>query len=273
MIRIITDSASDLPKDIINRYNIEILPLEIIVKTESFKEGVDITREDIINYLNQDIIPTTSQVKPFVFDEIYNKYKEDDLIVITMSSDLSGTYNSAVLSTHDIEKNRRIEIIDSRSVSLGEGKLVIDACKMVEQGMGFDDIVKAIYKKRDKVKCIAIIDTLKYLYKGGRISKTSYAIGSMLGLKIVITIEHGKVEVLGKERGNRKAIKLIKEHLENKKIYMDKVYGFSSGVKDKEYDIFKGEFTKEITEYIESNLCSSLTIHGGPNTYVVFVEE
>ncbi len=210
-IRIITDSASDM---VVPEYPfITVLPMTIRFGDTEYKDGVDLThREFYEKLIESDTLPTTSLISPGVFEEAFASAEAEgeDVIVITVSSKLSGTYQSAVLASSGREE--RVFVVDSLNAAIGEAILVRLAAEKVLEGWSAEDIAKELTAITKKIHTIALLDTLEYLKKGGRISKSVAFVGGVLSIKPVVAIEDGEVKLLGTARGSRNGNNfLIKE--------------------------------------------------------------
>lgn len=216
MIKVVADSVCDVPKSYKENYNINILPLKIIQGEKEFKDGIDIFPEDMFELMSQDVLPKTSQITPFDYIEYFKELLADteELIVFTVSSKLSGTYNSAKIASMEFP-DKKIEVIDSKGITLGYGLLVIEAAKMAKNGKKIEEIVKRIEKMRDSMEYIIMVDDIEYLYKGGRISKTQYMLANFFNIKPIVTMKDGEIVVKEKFRGSRKAIKWMMEYAKN----------------------------------------------------------
>jgi len=212
-IKIITDSTSDLPKGLAEKYDIEVLPLTIYFDENEYRDWIDITPKVFYEMMrNSEKLPTTSQVNPNSFKEKYELYlKEYDYIIsLHLSSLASGTYNSAVIARDMVDKDR-IKVIDTRNFTYGFGQMVIEAAKMAKDGRSVDEIIDRIEYLIKNVKTLFVVDTLEYLKKGGRLSATKATIGTLLNLKPVLTVDDGKIVAIDKARGMKKALKRIVE--------------------------------------------------------------
>ena len=208
MIRIITDSTSDIGLDYAKELNIEIVPLKVIFNTAEYKDRIDLQPEKFYELLeNCDALPTTSQPAPQDFMDFFEdaKQKKDSVILITLSSGLSGTYQNACMAK-DIVEYEDIHIIDSLSATQALRLIVEKAVSLRDKGFSAEEIVKEIENYKTRVKIYGIVDTLEFLFKGGRLSRTSATVGSVLKLKPIIGFkEKGKLDVFGKARGTQKA--------------------------------------------------------------------
>lgn len=195
-VKIITDSLSDITSDRAEELGITVVPLTVIFGRETFLDRVTITTDEFYRRLaDEDIWPTTTQPTPAAFVEIYEKLAKetDEILVITLSSKLSGTYQSA-LSARDMAKTKaRIEIIDSRLVAMGLGLVVISAVKKASEGASLDEMVDFVGNAMTRSHFVVYFDTLKYLAKGGRIGKAQGLLGAMLSVKPILTIKEGEV--------------------------------------------------------------------------------
>lgn len=209
-IKIITDSCSDLPQEILDSYNIRVVPLEIRFKDENFRDGVDITKEEFYKKMRQyDELPKTASPSPQHFMREFEG-PEDNIIVVTVSSGLSSTYNNAMVAK-DIyaqnNKNKKIHIIDSLSASVGEGLIVLKAAQMISQGMILDYIVSNLRKIAKAGQVFFLLDTLENIIKGGRIGKVTGKIASLLSIKLIMKSDgNGVVDLAEKVRGAKKSV-------------------------------------------------------------------
>ena len=213
MIRIITDSASDIVDSA--REDLAVLPINIRFGEDEYQDGVNLTHRMFYEKLvESDELPVTSQVPPFAFEEAYKEVGEaDQAIVITISSKLSGTYQSAVIAAEG--RGDAIRVVDSENASIGQRALVEYALRLKDQGLGCDEIVERLEADKKRIRLIALLDTLEYLKKGGRISKTAALAGNLLSIKPVIAIQGGEVAVLGKARGSKQGNNLLAEQIQH----------------------------------------------------------
>lgn len=212
-IRIITDSASDMPVDY--REDVTVVPLHVRFGTEEYLDGVNLShREFYEKLIENEELPTTSQVAPYAFEDVYEKAGQagEQVIVITISGKLSGTYQSACIAASDYEDI--VHVIDSENVTVGERALVEYAIRLKDAGADIDNIVNTIDREKKNIHVVGLLDTLEYLKKGGRISKTVAFVGGMLSIKPVISIEAGEVAMLGKARGSKQGNNLLVQQIE-----------------------------------------------------------
>ncbi len=212
---IITDSTSDLPLDFVEENKIHIVPLNIHLQDSLYKDGVDIQPSELYYRLRtEDIFPQTSQPSAGEFMEIYQTLKPDDeVLVLCLSSELSGTYQSAEMARDMVAEqiDAEIHVVDSRSVSLGLGMQVIHAQKCFAEGKDMAQTLYELAEIRRRMRLIFAVDTLEYLARGGRISQLSKRLGNLLQLKPVLHLEEGRIEVLDKVRTRSKAVQRMLE--------------------------------------------------------------
>ncbi len=210
-IRIITDSASDLAGGSLQ--GVTVLPMNIHFGTEEFLDGVDLSHYEFYEKLIEcDTLPATSQVPPFAFTEAFAAAQAagETVIVITISSRLSGTYQSASIAAQEYDD---VYLIDSETVCVGQRILVEYAVRLMQRGMDAKTIVEALEREKKKVCLVALLDTLEYLRRGGRISKTKGIVGEMLAIKPVIGIKNGEVVMLGNARGSKNGNNLLNQQI------------------------------------------------------------
>lgn len=212
-VRLIIDSTTNIPEKIRSRFT--IIPLKVRFGDEEFIEGITIDDKRFYEKLiESDVLPTTSQPSPEDFAKAYKEALEagEEVLVITLSSKLSGTYQSAVIAAMDFPDDK-IHIVDSKSVAIGTGILVQMALSMADKGMSASQIAEVITKERENIRLIALLDTLEYLKKGGRISKTVAFAGGILSIKPVICVVDGEVKLLGKARGSKHGNNLLVQEI------------------------------------------------------------
>lgn len=213
-VRIIVDSTADLTPEVKSR--LTVVPLTIHFGEEQYIDGVTITHKAFYEKLIEcDTLPTTSQATPFHFTEYFEKAVAagEDVVAITVSSKLSGTFQSAMIAAEDFPG--RVHVVDSRSVAIGSGILAQYALTLVDQGMDAASIAEQLMAERDNIHLIALLDTLEYLKKGGRISKTVAFAGNLLSIKPVVCLDGGEVKILGKARGSRQGNNLLIQEIQS----------------------------------------------------------
>ncbi|AQR97546.1 DegV family protein [Clostridium saccharoperbutylacetonicum] len=265
-IKIITDSTADLSKGVYEKYDIEVLPLLINFGEESYLDGVEINPDKVFEKIEKsNVLPTTAQVTPNRFIEAYKKYLEEGykIISIHMSSVMSGTYQSACIARDTLE-SKDIFVVDSQNVTAALGILVLKAAKLREKGFNIVEIEKELNDVKAKVMLSVYFDSLEYLVRGGRISKTTGVVGGVLGIKLILEIKDGIMSVKDKIRGNKKAIKKIISDLENATLD-DDVPVILIDVNNIEVkEALKQYMDSNKVNYIECPVGSAVSIHSGP---------
>lgn len=199
-IRIITDSASD----ILPPYpeNLTVLPMTVRFGEREYRDGVDLSHREFYEKLVEwDTLPVTSLISPGAFSDAYRQAarRGETVVAVTLSSKLSGTWQSAVLAAQD----HPVFVVDSRNATLGERLLVEYALRLAGEGLSGAEIAGELERVRDRVRVLGLLNTLEYLKKGGRISKTVAFFGEAMAIKPVVTVRDGEVTMLGKARGSR----------------------------------------------------------------------
>lgn len=213
MIKIITDSTSDIDVTYAKELNIDIVPLKVIIDGKEYKDRVDLQPDQFYSLLEKsEVLPTTSQPSPQEFLNYYEEAKEkgDSVIVMTLSGTISGTYQSANIAK-DLAEYENIYVIDSLNATQALRLLVLKAVALREEGKDAETIFNELQAYKERVRIVAFVDTLEYLCKGGRMSKTVAAAGTLLKVKPIIGLRDGKLEMFSKARGAVKATAKIIE--------------------------------------------------------------
>lgn len=212
-IQIITDSASDIVDS--GRNDLIILPMTITFGDVEYLDGVNISHREFYERLvESDDLPTTSQISPYDFSKAIQKITDagDAALIITLSGKLSGTYQSACVAAEEF--GDKVVVIDSENVTVGERALVEYALRLKDSGMNLQSISSELEKSKKNIQLVALLDTLEYLKKGGRISKTVAFAGNVLSIKPVVGVVDGEVAMLGKARGSKHGNNLLAEHIQ-----------------------------------------------------------
>ena len=210
--RIIVDSTADLMPEIKER--VHIVPLTLRFGEEEFIDGVTIDHKRFYEKLVEcDVLPVTSQATPHAFAKEYEKAAEagECAVVITISSKLSGTYQSAMIAAEDYEN---IYVVDSGTGAMGGGILTELALKLLDEGVDAKSIAEKLEEEKKKIIIVALVDTLEYLQKGGRVSKTVAFAGSVLNIKPVLSVIDGEISLLGKARGSKMGNNLLVQEID-----------------------------------------------------------
>ncbi len=207
-VNIIVDSTADITEDMKER--LTVVPLTLRFGDEEYIEGVTIQKKEFYQKLiESDVLPKTSQASPSDFEDVFEKIVAagESAVVITLSSKLSGTWQSAMIAAREYEDS--VYVVDSRNVAIGAAILAKLALRLVDEGMGAREITERLEKEREKICLIAMLDTLEYLKKGGRISAAAAFAGGVLSIKPVVCIRDGEIVILGKARGSKQGNNLL----------------------------------------------------------------
>ena len=264
-IKIITDSTLDLPADLVREKGIEVLPLLINFGEESYLDGVEINTHDMLERIEKEnILPTTAQVTPSRFEETFKKYLDEGykIVTLTLSSEMSGTYQSACIAKNMLESDD-IVVIDSRNVTSGLGVLVLKACEFRDNGDNIFEIEEKIKNLIPKVKSSLSFESLENLVRGGRLSKTAGTIGSVLGLRLILEVKDGQMAVKDKVRGSKKALKKVISDFENGNVDFDSPIVIDEILNEEIYEGLKKYFEEKNIEYIHGIVGCTVGIHSG----------
>ncbi|MGL5756967.1 MAG: DegV family protein [Paraclostridium sp.] len=267
--KLICDSLSDVPRQLIDKYDIHEVPLTVIFDGKEYVDGIDLSKEEFYKMLrSSENMPKTSQCTYSQFTDVFKMYLEQgkDILYIGGSSSASGTVQSAMMAKNDLEGN--IHIVDTKSLSIGSGCFLLSAAEMIEKGDTIDNIINHLEKLKESIKIFFTVDTLDYLQKGGRISLAKATIGNMLNIKPILSIEDGFVKPIGQVRGKKQVVNKIllsiKEYfgadLRNTRVMITCGDNFS------ELDSFKEKLEEEfqVGEILSVNVSSSICAHTGP---------
>ncbi|MHC1720285.1 MAG: DegV family protein [Clostridiaceae bacterium] len=274
-IKIITDSTADLPSDLVEKYDIGVLPLLVNMDGNSYRDGVDINLSALLERMvDSEEFPSTSQVNPQSFMDCYKKYLNEGykIISIHISSKMSGVYQSACIA-RDMLDTEDILIIDSRNVTAGLGLLVLKACRLKEEGKNINEIYDGVMGVLPHIKSALIFDTPEYLVRGGRLPKAVGMFGNILDIKLIMAVGDGEMKLLDKTRGSKKAVKYIIDYMER------------LGVKNDEKSVLLHVQSKELlpalkeillrtnVAFFECEVGCVVGVHAGPGACGVFFIE
>ncbi|WP_156854600.1 DegV family protein [Oceanobacillus sp. AG] len=234
-VKIIADSACDLSKDYYIEYGIEMVPLNVHLDNKDYADVKEIDPKIIYDGMRNGKAPKTSQPSPEAFKKVFtaSAEKKEPLVYVSFSSELSGTYQSAKIMEDQIKAeypDAPIRVIDSKCASLGYGLVVLHIAKAAKNGASFDEIVEAAEHQAQHMEHIFTVDDLEYLYRGGRVSKTSAFVGSLLKIKPILNVEDGKLIPLEKLRGSKKVLGRMIELMEERGTdFQNQTIGISHG--------------------------------------------
>lgn len=198
-IKITSDSTCDLSQELLEKHNVGISPLHVSLGQDDFLDGVSIVPQDIYNYYNEHKkLPKSGACSVVEFEEFFQNQLDqgyDAIVHFNISADMSASHNNAVLAS---QKFQNVHVIDSRNLSTGTGLLVLYACDLVNDGVDVNEIVEKVTSRVDSVRASFIINTLEYLHKGGRCTSLVYYAANLMGLKPIIDVKSGKMEVASK---------------------------------------------------------------------------
>jgi len=279
-LKILCDSACDLPEDLINKLGIDVLPIMVIRGEKSYRDKIDISPKEVYDNMRSGVVYKTAQITPLIFQEKFEELTKDgsSLIYLGFSSELSSTFQSAHLAKLQVigeNPGVDIEIIDSKAASGGYGFIVNEAAKALKEGKSKEEILEIIDYNIKNIDHIFTVDDIEYLYRGGRVSKTNAVLGGMLNIKPVLEVVDGKLAVLEKVRGKNKVYKTMVELMEKRAINKDftskTVYVFHGD------DIEAAEKLKEmiseklgVKDFLIGEVGAVIGAHAGPGVLTVF---
>ena len=228
-MQIVTDSANDLPKELIEKHNILVVPLNIEIDGKNYVDGIDISHEEFYEKMKKSKgLPKTSQPSPQSFIDVFKeaKSRSSQVLALHLSSRLSGTYNGAMLAKDIVGED--IEIFDTLSGSMGTGLQILKAIKLFKEGLDIKEIIEQLKVYREEMKVIVYLEDLENAVKGGRVTRTKEVIANLLNLKPIVHVDDGYVKVLKTIRGKKRAIKNLLTIMEESKIdFSAKIIGIT----------------------------------------------
>ena len=267
-IKIITDSSADLPNEVFQKLNIDVLPLLINFGEESHLDGVDINIEELFEKIEtSDVFPNTAQVTPPRFAEAYEKYLKEGykIISIHLSSCMSGTYQSACLAKQMLESDD-IYVVDSQNVTSGLGLLAI----LRDRGLSAEEIVADLEESKEYISSSLCFESLDNLVRGGRITKTVSVVTGVLGIKLILEVKDGLMAVKDKVRGSKKAVKRIIKDIEHYGLKEDMPIVLLNVNNEDVYKPIKEYLDEHNLNYIDAVVGCTVGIHSGNNATGVF---
>lgn len=274
-VRIMIDSASDISQAEAAVLGIDVLPLKTIFGQEEYLDGVTIDYTTFYNKLIEgDVLPTTSQLSPFDFEEKFREAvaRGEEVLCITVSSKLSGCYQSASIAAEEF--GDQIIVVDSLNVTIGQRILAQLAIKLRDEGKTAREISAVLNEQKHRIRVIALVDTLEYLKKGGRVSPAVATAGTLLGIKPVIAILNGEIAILGKARGSKNGHNMLRELAEKHGIDFDMPFALAySGLDDtllRKYIADSASlYADRTTDLPIYTIGSTIGTHAGPGAVAV----
>jgi len=275
-VRIVTDSSCDLPTELVQELGITVVPLYVRFGEEVYREQVDISLDEFYKRLEQGPIhPVTIQPSPQDFVTAYRKVasEADGIVSIHISSKLSGTFNSALQGKKLLEKDFPIEVVDSQIITVGLALICIAAAKMAKAGESLASVVEEVKQMLPNIRLLALLDTLKYLQKGGRIGKAKALLGSILNVKPMITLKEGEVVPAGQTRSRSKGIERLFSFVESVSNIEDLVIAYNTTPDEAQAlaERLGSILTKEAVKVIR--LGTTLGVHMGPGGLAIGIRE
>ncbi|MBM4445506.1 MAG: DegV family protein [Chloroflexi bacterium] len=212
MVKVVTDSTSDIPTDVLQDLCISVVPLYVVFGDKTYRDRVDIREEDFYRRLTTELtLPTTSVPPPQDFADVYNRLADetDEIISIHLTAKESGTYNSARLGRDLVRKKCRVEVVDSQSISMACGLLAMAAAREAMAGRSLDQVTEIVRRSLHRTHILFMVDTLKYVVRGGRIGKAQGMLGSVLGVKPLLTMRDGDLSLSGVARTRARAVQRL----------------------------------------------------------------
>ena len=275
-VKIVTDSSADLPAELVQELGITVVPLYVRFGEEVYREQVDISLDEFYQRLEHGPIhPVTIQPSPQDFITAYQKLSQeaDGIVSIHISSKLSGTCNSALQGKGMIEKGCPIEVIDSQIITVGLGLICMAAAKMAKAGESLPSVVEEVKQMIPNIHLLGLLDTLKYLQKGGRIGKAKALLGSVLNAKPMITLKEGEVVPAGQARSRSKGVERLFSFVESTSNIDDLAIAYNT-TPDEAHALAErlgSIFTKEAIKVVR--LGTTLGVHMGPGGLAVGLRE
>ena len=265
-VRVVSDSACDLPPELCEELGIEIVPLTIRFGADELVDRVELSTAEFWERLARStVVPETAAPSVGAFESTFRAVHEsgaDGIVCINLSSRLSATMQSAQIAAKALDGVCPVTVIDSKSASMGIGMLCLEAVRLAGEGADLDTVVTAIEEVRERGRLLATVDTLEYLRKGGRIGGAQAFLGSMLSIKPIITVADGIVEPAGKVRTRSKALRFVVDHVKQRPV--EKLCVLSAQAPDVDEFVAMLEPIVPTTEIIVGEIGPVVGVHTGP---------
>lgn len=278
-VKIITDSAADLPVELLQAYDIDLIPLRVYDEAETeYLDGVTLESVTLLQKMREGAVYRTSLPSLETFQEKFVSYAKDGnpCIYLAFSSELSGTYQSSVVIKEEVKEtyaNLDLEIIDTKCASLGQGLVVLEAAKMAKDGASKEDILKRVDFLMSHMEHIFTVADLQYLVRGGRLSKVAGFIGGLLNIKPILNVEEGKLVPLEKVRGKKKVLSRIVDIMEERgKDLKGQTIGMTHGDDLETAEALKSLITERFgcEVFIVNTIGAAIGAHTGPGVITLF---
>ncbi|MEH7013880.1 DegV family protein [Neobacillus niacini] len=277
-VKILADSASDLPKNFYSDHNVTLFPLKVQVNGQEYEDIITTDPKTVYDAIRGGDLPKTSQVSPLLFEEVFTKMAEnnEDGIYIAFSSELSGTYQTSVMILDQVKEKYpkfNLTIVDTKCASLGFGLVVKEAARLAVENVSKEEILKDVLFRSQHMEHLFTVEDLDYLAKGGRVSKASAFLGGLLNIKPILNVEDGKLvpieKIRGKKKVYRRLVELMKERGED---FSHQVVGISHADSEDTLLEVKSLIEEELhpKETYISNIGSVIGAHTGPGAIAIF---
>ncbi|MBN1375347.1 MAG: DegV family protein [Dehalococcoidia bacterium] len=272
MIKVVTDSTSDLPTAIAKQMDIEVIPIFLVWEGKSYRDGIDIQPDEFYPRLaNSNVLPTTSQPSPDDFKALYERLSDgaDGIVSIHISSKISGTCESALQAARSVSSRVPVEVVDSQLNTMGLGLAAMAAARLAKAGASLKEVVAEARTAITQIRMLGIFDTLKYVIAGGRIDRSVGKIASILNIKPLLTFRHGEVKLAGATRTYRKGMDKLADFV-RKNLPVKEMAVVHSANQQAADDLLKkiGAIIPAQNIYV-NQLGVSLGVHGGPGILLV----
>lgn len=272
MIHIVTDSAADLPADILKEHNIHVVPLTVKIDGVEYRERIDLSPLEFQQkMLSSRELPVTSQPSPYNFFNVFQELsKKGQVLCLTLSSKLSGTFQSACVAKNML--GEKVKVYDTLAGSLGQGIQVIKAAKWAAEGLSIDEIIKRLDAVRREMNILILLDTLENIVKGGRLSKFQGSLAKVLDIKVILHAVEGAVEVLEKVRGKKRFLMRAVEVIsERGKDFSEKIFGITHLDNEEDANFLKGVIEERFNpkEVIVGPMGSTMGTYAGKGGIII----
>ncbi|MDQ1147120.1 DegV family protein with EDD domain [Bacillus sp. SORGH_AS 510] len=277
-VKILADSACDLPKSFYEENNVTLLPLKVHLNGEEYEDVKNIDPKAVYDAIRNGSTPKTSQTSPLLFEEVFTQMAErnEDGIYIAFSSELSGTYSTAVMILDQVKEkypNFNLTIVDTKCASLGIGLIVQEAAKLAHNNASKEEILKDVLFRSEHMEHLFTVEDLDYLARGGRVSKASAFLGGLLNIKPILNVEDGKLVPIEKIRGKKKVLRRIIEIINERGAHLsDQIIGISHADNEETAQEMKAMIVEEFhpKDVYISSIGSAIGAHTGAGTISIF---
>lgn len=276
MVKIVTDSTSDIPPDLASSLGITVVPAYVHFGDKSYRDGVDMDPDELYRrMLEGPLHPTTSAPAPGDFAEVYRRLasETDEIVSVVVTSKQSAVYDSALMGKEAVKQRCRIEIVDSQSVTMGLGLMAILAARRAQAGAGIEEVLQAVRQAIPRTHGMAVLETLKYALRGGRLSKAGTLIGALVKVRPILTIKDGVIGPSGVARTHAKGIERQCDFVRKHRPIEDIAVVYSSSPQEAQSLAEQIRSIVPQSHPVIARLGASLGVHGGPGALVVALRE